>query len=190
MRTFVAVVPYPEVLDKIDKVQKRIAPELEHFRSDIKWVRPQDAHITLAFLGEVDDNHLQSVCDIVRTSVTGRTDFTISVQGTGTFGKNAHTFWAGLTQGAEQMKALREAVCTPLAEKGFFSPSKRFEPHITLARIKSPRPGRIIKSIDRSLKKQSFGSCPVESVCVFTSELTKKGPKYTVAAQYFFAKPR
>ncbi|OXU15140.1 RNA 2',3'-cyclic phosphodiesterase [Sedimentisphaera salicampi] len=190
MRTFVAVVPYPEVLDKIDRVQKRIAPELGNFRRDIKWVKPEDAHITLAFLGEVADNNLQSVCDIVRNSVTGRADFTMSLRGTGTFGKNAHTFWAGVTKGAEELKALREAVCRPLAEKGFFSPSKRFEPHITLARIKSPRPARIIKSIDRSLKKQSFGSCPVESVCVFTSELTKKGPEYTLAAQYFFAGPQ
>ncbi|MGE4286653.1 MAG: RNA 2',3'-cyclic phosphodiesterase [Phycisphaerae bacterium] len=185
MRTFIAVVPEKQIIKKLDDVQKQLRLEMAGHRKDTSWPRPEQAHITLAFLGDVPEEKLESVCGTVENAVRGLRSFMINVQGTGFFGKNAHTFFATVTEGAGELGKLRWKVSEPLAKKEFFAPSKKFEPHITLLRLKSAKPGRLVKNINYSMSRQPFGKTRVQSVCVFTSELTKTGPEYTCIAEYF-----
>ena len=185
MRTFVAVVPEPNVINRLEDVQRELKMELAGYRKDVSWVLPGQSHITLAFLGDVPEDKLESVCGTVEYAVRNVRPFDITIEGTGIFGKNAHTLWAAVTDGFDEISELRQTVSEPLAKKEFFTPSKRFEPHITMARFKTTKPSRIVKHINYSMNRYKFGRTRVDTVCVFTTELTKLGPEYTCIAEYY-----
>lgn len=189
MRCFVAINIDENVRREIGEVAAGLRRESGLKASEVKWVEPENIHLTLKFLGEVSDSRIGDVCRIVEDAVSGRSGFSIDVAGIGWFGRPARVLWAGVREQGE-LSALWRAIDERLAEAGWGKDAKGFTGHLTLCRIKSARAGRGLEEAASELAGVELGRVDVESVCVYRSELTRSGPVYTVVSRSFLADSR
>ncbi len=186
LRSFIAI----ELEKSVKGSLGRLARNLQDMGLDdrsIKWVRPESMHLTLKFLGDVEDRLVLELSNKL-SEMAGQFDpFDIEVAGLGCFplGGAARVLWCGITQGAEDLQALAEAIDIGANELGFALEGKRFSPHLTLARIKNARTGHEIREF---LEKQNgandaaysqMGRQSVTGIALIHSDLTRSGPVYT-----------
>lgn len=177
MRLFIAIECPDDVRDRLAKVQEEL-PGLGR----VKAVEYENLHMTLKFLGEVQEDKVQAVREALETVKSG--PFTADIGGLGVFPSpgNARVIWAGLTKGDIEMRRLQKKVDETLGPVGF-PPDKRFHPHYTLARTKEKLPGDKVKELLEKHRGTLFGSFVVGSFILMKSTLTPKGPIYeTVSA--------
>jgi 2'-5' RNA ligase len=177
IRTFVAVLSAQELRDRIAKVQeqvKKLAP-------DVKWVAPENFHVTLKFLGSVREEELLRVFSAVDEAVSAIPAFDISFSGLGAFPNpaKARVVWVGIENGREELRALADSVDASLARLGFAKEERGFKAHITIGRVKDGRlPSEFVNGI-KEINASNLGSQRVTGVAVMQSELHKEGPAYS-----------
>lgn len=154
-------------------------------RSDVKWVRPEHAHITLKFLGKVKDNQISEVCNIVGEIAKESQGFELDIESVGHFGgKSARVLWVGSGKGKEQLGLLAGALDERLSLAGWPKETREFSGHLTLCRIRNTSAGFKLAQISKEYKDFKLGTVSVEAVSVYQSELTPSGPNYTVLVKY------
>jgi len=170
VRTFVALELSKDIQDQLAFAQETI----RGCKARLTFVDPKNIHITAKFLGEVDEKTLQKVMDALR-SVTF-SSFPVTA-GTVTVNnpKRPHTVWCAIDDAGkgERLFNLVEDALVPL---GFERETRRFTPHATLARVKSPHPS-LFSTLD-SLKDKSYGSCTICGITLKKSTLLPQGPVY------------
>jgi 2'-5' RNA ligase len=141
MRLFVAVTPPPSALDEMDAV---VAPLRESW-PQVRWTLRPTWHLTLAFLGEVDESAAEKLGQCLGEAAAGVKQFQLALVGGGAFPDGPsiahHVFWAGLTEtGTKEMKQLADKVGKAAAGAGAPPPEdgRGFKPHLTLARCRAP----------------------------------------------------
>ncbi len=177
MRTFIAV-------NLTDEIRGDFTRHLDVFRPlarNISWVKPGNAHITLKFLGEVDEKLLPEVVAGVRQALTGQVPFEVQLGGFGAFPnfRKPRVFWVGIIAGVDPLVALAKAIDREMVLLGFKKEKRRFSPHITLGRIR--KPGRYDDLRDAA-EKAIYESAPfmVSSIEVMKSVLSPHGATYSV----------
>jgi 2'-5' RNA ligase len=182
-RTFVAVEVPQGIAEKLERLQRELAPEA----IGVRWIAPQQLHITLAFLGDVAHRDLSQVCEAVGQAVLSYTPFDLTLQGLGAFPtpKKPRNLWVGATgPGAEAMIALQRAVAQAIHRVGYPPDDKRFHPHVTLGRIKPFRsPPLNAEPLIQRHQSWIGGSFRVAEVITFSSTLTPEGPLYAALAR-------
>jgi len=181
MRLFIAALIPDTVRDALHTAREqlqRAAPDRA-----LRWVAPENYHITLLFLGEQDEARLPAIVQAMETARTGIAPFEIAVQGLGVFPNwnRPNVLWAGVSEGSQplaQMAAALERALLP-------SPSgKPFHPHITLARFKTPcrdadgLKKRLYDATQR-LTPATFGRYELRAISLMQSTLTPNGSVYT-----------
>lgn len=177
IRTFVAVEVSPVVRQRAAELVKRLRTSGDGF----KWVDPASMHLTLSFLGDVDDRDVYRVCQAVSTAVATVPPFDIEFAGAGAFPDvpKPRTVWIGVTHGAEQMIALQEAVADALEVEGYRKESRRYQPHLTIGRCgRGSRPTRELSQQIAAAAEFEVGESGVDEVVVFSSRLERAGPVY------------
>jgi 2'-5' RNA ligase len=182
-RTFVAVV-VPEALgSKLTRLQSLLAPGV----TDVRWYTASPFHITLAFLGDVDNPELNDVCRAVAEASRESPPFDLRIEGLGVFPnpEKARTLWAGLTgPGLAPLVDLQRGVAAACAGAGYPHDDQHFRPHITLGRItRGRRPPPDLAPLLAHYRAWSAGSFPVTEVVTFASTLTREGPEYAPLAR-------
>ncbi|MQY04290.1 RNA 2',3'-cyclic phosphodiesterase [Actinomadura macrotermitis] len=138
MRLFVAIVPPPDVLDGLDEF---VAPYQADW-PDLRWVRRDLLHVTLAFLGEVDGATLERLLPRLERAVARHPRLTLSLAGVGAFpgvGTHARVLWTGLY--GDRRELARLAASTAAAGRRAGTPPDKhrgFRPHLTIARSRRP----------------------------------------------------
>lgn len=183
MRTFIAIDIGEKVTAAIGGLQDEIRGFFGDTRRGVKWVDPDLIHLTLKFLGEIDDEQVVEVCKAVEEVSAGFGEFDVAVEKVGSFGRPARVVWIG-TEESEQLCRLQGDLDARLAEIGFSPDEKKFVPHLTLCRVKDFAAGRRLGRIIDGFDDFCAGKIHVKSVCVYKSELTKTGPEYTLLACY------
>ena len=149
-------------------------------RAPIRWVNPENLHITTWFLGEVDDERAKRLRAVLEAPFTTRR-FTLRLEGVGTFppAGRPRVLWIGISQGVESLAALYHELAQRLPTIGFEPERRAYTPHLTLARVKE------IRAADAAAVRRALGSlrCPavdglVEHLTVFRSRLSPKGSQY------------
>ncbi len=182
MRTFVAVPLDSGIRQRAVALQG----QLGQAGTPVKWVEPENLHVTMLFLGEVDAREVLDVCRSVQNAAEAIPPFEIEVTGLGGFPnlRRPRTLWIGVGEGAAEMVGLHDALEGPLLELGCYRREDRgFTPHITLGRVKT---GDLTDPMQTALAKSAAwrgGRQPVNSVHVLSSELTANGPTYTVLSR-------
>jgi 2'-5' RNA ligase len=138
MRLFVAV-------ELVDGVREQIARALEPLHAlpeappGLRWLRPESWHITLQFLGEVQESALDALREACTQAGTAVGAFELVLAGAGAFNpRKARVLWLGTRTGGSECAALAAAVATRTAPLGFEPDERTFNAHVTLARIKPP----------------------------------------------------
>jgi 2'-5' RNA ligase len=177
IRTFVAV----ESSEAVRRRAVELIRTLDAAGADVKWVEPQNMHLTLKFLGDVPEPDVPGVCQAVQEAVAGVRPFDMQVHSAGAFPSagRPRAVWLGAAGGAEAMIALQAAVDKALRKLGFPKEHRRFEPHLTIGRVRGGGPavaelGRLL----RPLSDFDAGQFRVAETVVFASHLTPKGATY------------
>jgi 2'-5' RNA ligase len=178
IRTFIAVDIGKENRDRIVSLQESLA----RTGAAVKWVEPENLHVTLLFLGEVDAREVPRVCRIVQDGVASRPAFSIHVGGVSCFGnpRRPRTIWVGIGEGSEELVAIHDDLEGPLEELGYRREERRYTPHVTMGRGKSDRSADDLAAALAKRADWTAGDVTVEEVLVMGSELTSDGPVYTV----------
>jgi 2'-5' RNA ligase len=148
----------------------------------VRWVAPENLHLTLKFLGDVEDKELYTVCQSVSRAVASLSPFRTFCQGVGAFPsrQRPRTIWVGMDDRGGKLQQLQEGVELALAELGFPRELRSFRPHVTIGRMKPKqrRLGRLLEEL-ASQAQVEFGPVTVDECVIFSSDLTPDGPIYT-----------
>jgi len=178
MRLFIAIDVEPGVLKGIDRLQKELRGQLGSVRG-IRWVRPDLIHLTLQFLGEVDDDKICELSELV-SQVAGRhRGFNVETRGLGWFGSTARLLWLG-TNDPKELLDLQRDLEELLVAGEWIGIGKKFSAHLTLCRIKNSKAARAAMRVAKKHENVEIGSFFADSVRIYKSELTSEGPEYTL----------
>lgn len=157
--------------------------------SDAKWVETENLHLTVVFLGDTDINCINEMVAAVDNSLQGIRAFSLNLGGLGFFPATGRpkVLWMGVGGDVKGFKELHRVVQNALAPLGFTPEARSFSPHLTLARIKSPRGcDTLVKRVNSLSQIKIPGVLKVDSVDLMHSELSPKGPVYSVLASVGF----
>lgn len=145
-----------------------------------KWVGIEGAHLTLKFLGPVDDHAVNDISVIMTEVVHGRQAFVYSIKGLGAFPNTLRprVIWAGINDQG-QTAALSNGVERAMEWLGYPPEDRPFSPHITLARIKNP--SRLSRQglIEERGRMLDLPNLEAVSITLFESRLSPRGASYT-----------
>lgn len=178
-RTFIGVA----VSETIRAAAKLMQRTLALSGAEVKWVEPQNLHVTLLYLGEIDDVDLVNACRITARAVAKTPPFTLRVGGVGAFPtpRRPKVLWGGITDGAEALLRLHTAIEAPLLELGSYRQEERgYTPHLTLGRAKGEEDANLLAAELSKHLTWNAGFAVVEEVLVYSTELRRDGMEYTV----------
>ena len=180
LRSFVAI-EIPEAIRRLVSSRvERIAGTLPPAR----WVRPGNYHLTLRFLGEVEESRLRDLQSALLPVFSRTAPFSLQVGSAGAFpvGKPARVAWLGVVDDGSLGPLAAEVgrACEPFAER---SEKRRFSAHLTLARCRRPWPMKAVDSWRAAFSESTIGnSFPVTHGVLMSSRLGRRGPGYEVIA--------
>lgn len=177
-RTFLAVDLDPAVRQAATALQASLAKSVP----GVKWADPATFHITLQFLGEVDDRELHAVCRVADAVARRLPPFALGLGGVGAFPnpRRPKVVWAGVTAGAGELQRLFTELEDGLLEAGAYRRENRaYTPHLTLGRLADDAGGADLAGVLPKFQTWAGGQTAVGEVVVFTSQLRRDGPEYT-----------
>jgi RNA 2',3'-cyclic 3'-phosphodiesterase len=177
VRTFTAVEVWPEIRERARVLINRF----KDTTAKVTWVKPDQMHLTMNFLGDVPMNDVPAVCKAVAEAAEPFQPFDIEMAGVGVFPSydNPRTIWLGVGDGSDELVALHTALQERLGDLGFRIEARRFHPHLTLGRVRSvpAGPGQLAGLIKQHADFEA-GPMMVSEITVFSSELGREGPTY------------
>lgn len=188
MRLFVAVDIDPTVRAAVGAVTRRLAREFESSTgrrpgTDVTWVKPENMHLTLHFLGEVDQDRAAGLQRTLEAPFA-MPAFCLDFDGVGLFPPSGppRVVWLGITRGADRLVALHAEVGARLAGLGFALESRPYQPHLTLARFRRPGNPQLRELIGQ-VSAAGIGRSRVDHVTLYESRLSPRGPTYAELAR-------
>jgi 2'-5' RNA ligase len=183
MRLFVALPLPPAVRENVAHIQTALRKDIGD--SGVKWVAPQNIHLTLHFLGEVEEGQVPSIEAALGASCKPSLYFVLSVGHIACFPntRRPRIIYLALNGDLESLQALQTRVSSAVAPFGAHREDKSFTPHLTLARIKN-YDRRVVQTVGHFMEGYQPAPIewPVHNVELMRSELTTRGANYSVLA--------
>lgn len=167
---------------EIKNIVARVSGELRQSTLNARWVKVDNIHITLVFMGNVETEDIPEMGKGVQDVCQTTHPFDISLKGIGCF-PNKHkprVLWLGLDGDLEQMSTFRDALQKHLAGFGIKEEKRKFKPHLTLGRFRKPK--KMDAQQDQALSKHgdvSSSVCSLDELILFKSDLKPTGAVYT-----------
>jgi 2'-5' RNA ligase len=176
LRLFIAV----DIPEQIRKEVSDFIEILKKYDADVKWILPENLHLTLKFLGSISDTLPGKIRESLLPLVSSHESFSLSVQRTGVFPNEKHprVLWIGIVD-SDRLKALRDDIDQTLSSAGFPRDDKIFHPHLTLGRVKSQKGMISLMNEFRTFHDRLFGDFVVDRIKLMRSDLKPRGPEYT-----------
>ncbi len=181
LRSFIAV-EIPAELQRA--IARRIAALQEALPKPlIRWVPPQNVHLTLKFLGDVSPANLERLAEALRAEAAAHEQFTMSIGGIGAFpsARRARVIWIGLDAPAD-LTALQRGGEAAAARLGYGPEERPFSPHLTIGRVGQSASASDLQRIRAALEATTvgvLGAARVDAVHIFKSDLQPSGAVYT-----------
>jgi len=168
------------VLNRMTEVQA----ELVKTGAYLKTVEPRNIHITLRFLGNIDPGTVERIFEGMKR--VQFVPFDVKIRGVGAFpnARYPRVVWAGITEGADQLRSIFSQLEPSLRSLGFAPDSKGFSPHLTIARVRSGRNrGQLAEFISKN-EGYDFGVVRAACLRLKRSDLTPRGPIYSTLKEF------
>jgi len=177
MRTFIAI----ELPRHITAAMGDVQETLKSSKLNIRWVRPENIHLTLKFLGDTPPEAVDTISRTLSESVLNFSPISLSAKGSGAFPgiKNPRVIWVGLSGQVPRLKTLQQALEENLTAIGFEKEKRTFKGHLTLGRTKGAvDPVKLNAALNEIL---DFETEPflADRIFLFQSDLKPTGPVYT-----------
>ena len=176
LRTFIAIEIDPPHKQKLTN----LISTLKQSDSDIKWVTEHQMHLTLKFLGNVEETKVQEISDALTLIANSTREFTITLSNIGTFpnAKRPRVIWIGVNKGKNKLKLLAGQIETELEKLDFPKETRDFKSHLTLGRVRSPKNLQNLTKLLTEVSFQSESAIKISKLILFQSTLTPKGAIY------------
>ena len=183
LRLFIAIELSQEIHQNLTKLIQPL--QISSSRS-INWVKPENIHLTLKFLGDTPRRQIRPIIDLLARSTQDQSPIEIEVKGTGCFPspRQPRVFWAGIETTAE-LARLQQKIDADLEGINIRSETQAFSPHLTLARVTDRCEPAVSQTIYQKLAAYntcSFGKILVKRITLFQSTLTRQGSIYSAQA--------
>jgi RNA 2',3'-cyclic 3'-phosphodiesterase len=166
----------------IKKKIEIISDEIKKSNLPVRWIKPENIHITLIFLGDIEENVIGDIKEKVEKARDKKISYKVRLEGLGVFPniKRPRVIWVGLGGDIDRLSDLRDTIQSGLNGLGFVPERRPFKPHLTIGRFKKQINGTSgIKDIlDRHHDSISDVYC-LKELILFKSDLKPKGPEYT-----------
>jgi RNA 2',3'-cyclic 3'-phosphodiesterase len=183
IRLFLAFELPPEIREQIGEISR----ELRKSRLPARWVREENIHLTIVFLGSVQENVVEDLKETVGSVARGFTGFSVTLGSTGVFPglRRPRVFWIGLRGDIERLSRLRDELQKVLRVFGIQEETRPFRAHLTLGRFKDRfnNEEELARIIDRYCDISST-SYSLDELVLFRSDLKPSGPMYTKMASW------
>jgi 2'-5' RNA ligase len=163
-----------------------IQEALRHCLRAVKWVEPENLHLTLKFLGEVPQEQIPAVQEALDRVARQHSPLEPEVSGLGAFpdSRRPRVVWAGVTEGREALIRLALHLNRELAHLGIAAEARPFAGHVTLGRIRQLQPAPLLERQMQACSGARFGRRPVSEFCLVQSLLRPAGPVYTILRRF------
>jgi len=179
VRTFIAFDTPPSLKEEISKIQT----VLKESRADVRWESGSKFHVTIKFLGDVDEKILPGVIGCVREVSYRYHPFPVMYGGLGAFPDKIRprVLWIGCTNSDKQLLSMKNELDRSLSVHGFGIEDRQFRPHVTLGRVKSQSG---LKNLIRMLENVNFEprEVSISDIIVVKSTLKPGGSEYSTLA--------
>ena len=177
-RIFIAIKIEPE--NNLQRIHSSLKSLLGSEK--INWVDPANIHLTLAFLGDTEEDRIKVAAIMLKQKCTGFGEFDFNLSGTGVFKDywDPRVILIGI-ENSEKLVKLHNEIKTGLEDTGFKTGDRPFRPHITIGRIKFLRDPGALRAAVEKYKDSEIQKVSVKEVILFESILKPTGPVYKPA---------
>lgn len=187
MRCFLAIELSEETRSAVAGLRER----LRRAGANASWPRPENLHLTLRFLGDIDDTQQTGIARRIREPLSALHSPELIVRGTGAFPnlRKPAVIWVGIESPGSALAAVQDACEQAARAIGLDAEKKVFRPHITLARLREPyRAGGLVRALEA---ESGFfgGEFTASNVTLFSSTLTPQGAVYTPLEHFLLRIP-
>lgn len=187
IRSFIAIDLPDSIKDALARVGQELRDQVP--RRSLRWSRVSGIHLTLKFLGDVEEADLSKIGDVLKQVGGRHTSFTLSVGGVGCFPnpRRPRVVWVGVQEDSGALRALQRDVEKSLAPLGFEREKRSFHPHLTLGRARrnvSSTDQRRLGEIIAATELGELGQVQVASFRLMRSDLRPDGAVYTLLAAF------
>lgn len=176
VRTFICIEIPESIKERIGGLQRT----LREIEAQVSWTKPSNIHLTLKFLGGVEATRIDGVCKAVERAASGISPFDVEVSGAGCFPspRSPRVLWIGLSTFPEGFTQLYTNIEDELGREGFPREARKFSPHMTIGRIRTPRNAACLAEalIANSFRAETFRAT---EVIVMRSDPKPTGSIYT-----------
>jgi len=157
---------------------------LKQTGADVRWVKPENIHLTLKFLGDIEEDLSHEVVHVIEGTCRKFKPFTLTVRGTGVFpnARAPRVLWVGLSQDKD-LTGIKHGIDAGLVPLGFAPEDRAFVPHLTIGRLRSSRGHSALLDKVARLRDNSYGVIDVASIVLMRSDLGPQGARYTKLAE-------
>ncbi len=174
-RLFAAIKIHPSA--NYIRLFNEISSSLRHER--IKWVEPENMHLTLKFLGETDESKIPEIIRAIEASIVNIIPFTLQIHNTGIFGSryDPKVIWFGVEKKPE-LESLVQNIIAGLEKQGWEPNRQNFVPHLTIGRIKELKDKTLFQNIISKYNAVEIQEENVKEITLYESILRSEGPLY------------
>ena len=175
IRAFIAIDLDRQIIDKIGRAMDDLKPRIPA----IRWLPRTNLHLTIKFLGNVEEAQIDPLCAALRNELRLFPRCTINAKGLGVFPdlKRPKILWVGLT--GNELAQLAARVDSSLVPLGFAPEKRSYTPHLTIGRWRQfDRPPRILAQELEFWRSFEFGACVAGQIILFQSVLKPEGATY------------
>ncbi|MBI5184852.1 MAG: RNA 2',3'-cyclic phosphodiesterase [Nitrospinae bacterium] len=186
VRAFIAISLPPHVQELGVQVRERF----RECEASISWVQPQNVHLTIKFLGNVEEEKIGPIGKALEKAIGGARAFSMNINEVGVFPniKFPRVIWMGVDEPTRTLINLENRISAEMETLGFPKEEKKFTPHITLGRIKSHKGKNKLMEIIQSQRMLYCDEALVEDVKLYKSELKPTGAVHSVLASFSLAR--
>lgn len=175
MRLFIALPLEPRVKDALGK----IISDLKRHGGPVKWVKPENIHLTLRFLGETDERPLGKIKTEIDAVAAAHAQVRTSISRLGGFPNlnRPRVIWVGIEHNLEPLSKMARQMELKVRTLGFEKESRAFKAHLTLGRVREPRG---LENLTKAMNDYALEEIPVhfDRIVLFKSTLTPQGSIY------------
>jgi len=177
IRTFIAIELPAEVKRLVRQIQEKLGESTE----GIRWVKDENLHLSVKFLGNVEENKINDISTAIENAAK---DFSVIKLDTGQPGvfpneKRPRVLWLGIEGDVEQFVRLSKTCESELSKLDYEKDEREIKPHITIGRIRDPKKQKGLVTVLRDLSVESI-KFKADSLNLMRSELNQKGAVYSI----------
>lgn len=184
LRTFIALELPPSVISLLEKVQE----DLKSMGLPAKWVRPENIHLTLKFIGNINPGDIDKIGGAMVGAVDDFAAITLVAGGVGVFPgiKRPRVIWVGLGGQVQLLFAMQRVLEENLAALGFKEEKRPFKGHLTLGRFRQTVNPNTIRQIMREHANLYSEEFTARRIILFKSDLKPTGAVYSQLMNFAF----